>query len=495
MYHLAIAIIALLVVSMTAVADDKPAVPPGYEAVRINLPSPIYDAHKDWIDLYWKSWALMYSHIQHGTPENGFAPNYLDEAFNPNIFQWDTCFMCMFARYGNGLYPVGPSLDDFYGKQHADGFICREIRESDGSDFHAVTSDQSINPPLFAWVEWETYIVTGDKTRLPIILPHLVKYFDWIKANRRRANGLYWTSNLGSGMDNSPRVADGWVDLTAQQALAALSIARIAGEIGETATASRFEKEYKDLADLLNSKCWDPQDSYYYDLDAAGHYSKVKTVATFWPLLAEVVNPGQIDLLTAHLSNPSEFNRIHRVPTLSADHPKYDPKGGYWLGSVWAPTNYAIVKGLDAVGQRDLAREIVVSHLTNMSKVFVDTKTIWENYAPESMAQGNSARGDFVGWSGVGPIAMLIEDAIGIEVDARKNTVTWYMVEPDHHGIERLNMGANTISLVASKVDKKGERQIETDAQKPFRLVVERGANRLAFDVPIGTSTIKLPKQ
>jgi len=63
-----------------------------------------------------------------------------------------------------------------------------------------------------------------------------------------------------------------------------------------------------------------------------------------------------------------EFNRLHRVPSLSADHPEYDPKGSYWRGGVWAPTNYMILRGLTSLGYHALAYEIGINHHSNVCK-------------------------------------------------------------------------------------------------------------------------------
>jgi len=79
------------------------------------------------------------------------------------------------------------------------------------------------NPPLFAWVEWEYFQITGDDSRFSRVFPHLVRYFEWLKSHRRRGtivlpekerspkadtekSELYWETCAGAvGCDNSPR--------------------------------------------------------------------------------------------------------------------------------------------------------------------------------------------------------------------------------------------------------------------------------------------------
>jgi glycogen debranching enzyme len=430
-----------------------------FEMIKLNLPEPILDDHKDWIELYWKAWAIAYDKIQYGTKENGFVESYLDEGFNPNIFQWDTDFMMMFARYGFNVYPSIISLDNFYRKQHNDGFICREIREKDGSDYWKEDSKNAINPPLFSWAEWEYYKITGDKNRFKKALPNLIKYFDWIKKNRRWKNGLYWSTGWASGMDNSPRAGNNvhdhynfsWIDISAQQALNAKCISKIAKELNENKIEKRFEKEYKNLSNLINSKMWNKRNGIYFDLDQNGKLSTVKTIASFWPLLAEIPDKNRVDILVFHLLNPKEFLRMHSFSTLSADHPLYNPKGGYWRGSVWAPTNYMAIKGLELYGYENEARSAAANHIQNIYEVYKKTGTIWENYAPDTIAQGSDSRGNFVGWSGCGPIALLIENILGFRPYAPKDSLYWKLALTEKHGIKNLKFGDIITTIIVEK--------------------------------------------
>ncbi|MFZ4569919.1 MAG: trehalase family glycosidase [Bacteroidales bacterium] len=57
--------------------------------------------------------------------------------------------------------------------------------------------------------------------------------------------------------------------------------------------------------------------------------------------------------------------------------------GGYWRGSVWAPTNYMVLRGLTNYHRDSPAYEIALNHLNNVVEVFNRTGTLFENYAPE----------------------------------------------------------------------------------------------------------------
>lgn len=457
----------------------------------IRYPEPILDTHPEWVDLYHAAWRIAAQKVKHGTPHNGFAPSFIGEAFSNHLFQWDTCLLVMFARYAHRDLPILPALDNFYGAQHDDGFICRELVEADGSDYFDKESDQAINPPLFAWAELSYARMTGDLSHAQQALPVLCRYFDWIKANRRLsggAEGMYWQSNLGSGMDNSPREARGWVCLTAQQAHAAECIATIAEQCGDAQTHDRFCREYREACAALNRRSWCETDGYYWDVYPSGSHSHRKTIAAFWPLLAGAPAGEQAERMAEHLRSPNEFWRPHVFPTLAKDEQAYEAQGLYWLGGVWAPTNYMVVKGLECCGLDHLAREATENHLHNMARVYADTGTIWENYAPECAEPGNVARKDFVGWSGLGPIALLIENAIGICADALANTITWRL-RPEafgRYGLHRLHFGGQSVDLMCE------DGVIRTQAEAPFRLKVmgERGV--MDVDVRAGLMEIAL---
>ena len=206
------------------------------------LPNPFMEHNREWVDLYWRTWAIVHSKVFDPPPESGFV-KFVDEGFSTNIFQWDTCFIMGFLRYATDYLPVHGTLDNFYIKQHDDGFICREINQLTGEDFWPREHLSNINPPLFSWAEAGFYKITGNKTRVADVLPALIRYYNWLKENRRHSDGVgYWTTSLSSGMDNTPRVFDKggvdahlhyghvWLCMTVQQALNAQMISYLANE-------------------------------------------------------------------------------------------------------------------------------------------------------------------------------------------------------------------------------------------------------------------------
>ena len=116
-----------------------------------------------------------------------------------------------------------------------------------------------------------------------------------------------------------------------------------------------------------------------------------------------------MDCFLAHLTNPDEFYRRKPLPTLSADDPDYIDWGDYWLGGVWAPASYMVLKGLSTNGKYELAKDLTEKTYAAVAEVFEATDTFWENYAPDLISYGMPAKKDFCGWTGLVPIAIYIE--------------------------------------------------------------------------------------
>ena len=433
--------------------------PPAYTEVKHLLPKPFWQNHESAIECYWRVWELAFRNLRSPNAENGFITNYIDTAFNNNLFMWDSVFILLFARYGSRAFNFQRTLDNLYCKQHPDGFISREIRELDGTDLFFRFDPASTGPNLLAWSEWEYYRVFGDKDRLARVFPVLVAYHQWLQYYRTWQDGTYWSSGWGCGMDNQPRVphvqgfneehtawwATGrmsWVDTCMQQILSARLLKQMAEVLKDEESGAMAGSELATLADTVNKLLWDDKTAYYYDRVQDGSLTGVKTIGAYWALLAGVVTNERLPRFIEHLENPAEFNRPHRVPSLSADHPAYKADGGYWLGGVWAPTNYMILRGLSQAGYDALAHEIAMNHLNNVVQLFERTGTVWENQAPESVAAGSPAKPDFVGWGGLPPTAVLFEYAFGLRPDYGKSVLTWDIRLLDEHGVEQYPIGA-----------------------------------------------------
>ncbi len=468
-------------------------------------------ARPHWSELYAAAWAMAESNLEIPA-QKGWKTQMSCMPGSGKIWQWDSCFMAIYAKYSNGRIEAMNNLDNLYNMQAPDGYISmtyiiEEEREAYG---------RRINPPLFAYVEWKHYLYTNDRARLERVYAPLVKYFDWIDANRRRGDGTYFFEDPGStGMDNSPRGAFQahdlagsdicYVDLLCQQALSAGYLSRIAAAIGEHQDAARFDHRVAELRQLLNAHHWSDNSGFFHDsfvrggyyIDKNLHHCRIanQTIAGFWPLLAGLASPRQAESLVRHLSDPAKFNTPYPVPSVSADDPNYDPQGLYWLGGVWPPTNYMVIEGLKRYQYRALAREIAIRHIEQIHQVWAQDPqhTIWEAYSPQFARPSTNedcvpVRPNFVGWGALGPIAMWIETVFGVEVDAPHNTIAWH---PDADGgvqsLEGLRLGETGVDLAFD-----GQRTLQVTSSAAFSLQLHHNGKSMEFQINSGTDTFRL---
>lgn len=462
-------------------------------------PEPVIDSHPELAGLYWKAWELAWLHVK-GCDDAPQSP-FMDEAFsNTTIWIWDTCFMVHFCKYAPQRFPGIQSFENFYQTMHDGRPMSLKIQHPD-------------NPPLFAWIEYEYYQLTGDASRLARVVRdqrYLQRHFEFIENSKRGMKppyavcemtaqrepaGYRWTG-CPNGMDNTPRGRDDyesilWVDLLAQQALAADRVAAIAGIIGETAIQKDFAAKADERRALLNQLYWDETDGCYYDIEAKAPHAKVKvkTPASFWPMLAGAASPAQAKRLESLATNPKVFGGEMPWPSVSRDDQDFTPGGKYWRGGIWLPTAYMATKALARYGLHETAATLALNLLTHMRSTFdaYEPHTIWECYSPTQPRPSTTkddkeiCRKDFCGWSAIGPISMLIEDVLGFHrVDAAKGEIHWHKHLAGRHGIKRLRFGDTLTDIVADGA------KVEVSANHPYALFV----NGVRFDIEAGRQTL-----
>ncbi len=457
---------------------------PKYDEIKDQLPRPVWDSHEDAINCYNKTWEIAFKNLRPANPETGFVSNFIDTAFNGYLFMWDSSFIVMFGKYASRIFDFQRTLDNMYSHQHKDGFICREICEEAKGEQWTRDDPASTGPNIMPWSEWEYYLSTGDIERLKRVFDPLCAYHMWLQLNRSWPDGSYWSCGFACGMDNQLRADPkyhclfshgfmSWIDTCAQQYLSANILIKMAEVLGREDEVQWLREEAKLLGDTINNTMWDEEKAYYFDKYRDGSLSKVKSVASYWTLIADLVPEERLDRFVAHLDNENEFKRPNRIPTISADDAQYNREtGGYWRGGVWAPTNYMILKGLEKHGYHRLAYEIACDYVKNVVEVFNETGTVFENYAPEKASKGE-ARPDFVGWTGLAPISIMFEYIFGIKPNARERRITWHVNRTERHGIEQYPLGDATVDLICEARGSEDEKPVITvKSDKPVTVEV-----------------------
>jgi hypothetical protein len=496
--------------------DGKPL--PRWEEARALLPEPILDQAPVAITAYDNAWQSCIEDLRSPTPSNGFVSNHLFVPFNDCIFAHDTAVMTLYARYGKRSFEAAASFDNFYARQHETGEICREIRCSTGEDFwkkvpadpvkvHLTLADREkgylwtrpsvgthppghveldgLNDPCaLLWGELACYAVTADTGRLRRILEPQKRWYEAFNVYLRDTNGLYITD--WASADNHPRndFLGYGIDVACQVVLFARLLARLC-RICKDREARPYEREADAISRRIRELMWDDERGFFFDLDRSDKRMSIMSVAGFWPLLAGVADRRQAAALVGHLHNPKEFDRPVLVPTLAACEPAYTGLGSYYLGGVWPFTNVVVIEGLEMYGFDQEAQRVAMNFWDASVEVFKDTGKFWEYLQPEAKKPGRTIGEEgwnsraFTGWGAWAPISLLLEYAIGLRVDAPRNTLTWNISTTGRCGCRRFAFGDVVTDLVAeTRRDTTEEPRITVSANRPYDLVVRWGRGK-----------------
>ncbi len=374
------------------------------------------------------------------------------------------------------------------------------------------------NPPIFAWVEDVNFDFTNDRKRINRIFLEKQfpqRHFQWFET-RKKGTRLPYTQNLvhgakidslgfswtgvASGMDNTVRGRNAggyhkilWIDAIAQQALSAKTIAHLYSRIGDPANQQLWQGRFEALRKTINENYWDEEDGLYYDLAiATRRLDRVRSIASFWPLIAGIPTQQQATRMVAYLQDDTEFGGERPLPSLSRHDKQFNgATGDYWRGGIWLPTSYMVIKGLEYYGYYDLAQELATKLVALQARTYQSytPATIWECYNPSqdapSTEHGRRARPDFCGWSALGPISLMIENVIGIHtVSAIDRSIQWHLnIANGRQGIEHLRFGAFDVSLVFD-----GDKTIHATTNLPLTVTV----NSVRYTLKSGTSTLTI---
>lgn len=465
---------------------------PAPETLRAAVPEPVLP--EEWAHfrkLYDATWEMLLGLVRHPDPASGLPGAYVatGAGFVHHQFVWDSSFTALCTAYGWRALDAHATLNLLYSRQFDGGYIHREHDVRDGLPA-MYEPDFSPNPPIMTLAEWALFQLTGNARRLAAVYPALKANHAWLRHNRRLPDGTYWTTGLANGLDNSPSLGDGYPCLTAQMAHEAETLAAIATALGLPRDAAAFRAEHAAVGRACNARLWSRELEIYSTSLPGGGHNPNKVVTAFWPLWAGIVPAPRVEALARHLKDPASFWRHHPLPSLAADSPHFQPEGNYWLGSTWAPTNFAAIKGFDRAGRHDLAVETTLRHLQCMYEVWAETGKIWENYCSEASRRGNWSGPNYC-WSALGPIALLLEVLLGLAPAAPAATLAWNPPPGKALGVRRYPLGPATISLLQGR-DWQGHWGIDVETDRPFTLVLRRDDHTVTHACPVGHTHLPL---
>lgn len=462
---------------------------------------------QDFVDIYDKTWTWIQDYWTIPATEENSTDGYFIYPQDGKLVldQLESLFASFFLVYSNRNYPAYQNIDYFYSRQEANGAIRCKYDVKDDKPVTNDTNPEGIGIPLFAWAEFNLYHKSGNKRRIKEIMPVLQKYMDWIDTTFKQKNGLYAVPAEACGMYGSPRPEAYYpVDFNALLAVNAMYMAALGDILNDKDINFQYKRQYFSLKTRINSMMWDDDTAFYHDLNEQEQRLPQKTLAGFFPLLAEMPNEDRATQLIAHLNDPVTFGTDHPFPSLSADSPDFSQQGDGFHGSVYPPFNFMVIKGLEKYQKWDIARECAIRHLYYMiDAMFPNNPDIkgdlWEAYQPckegVSITEGDGPlpRKRYLHYAALSTIALMIENVIGLSISLPRKTVDWIIPNLEIMGIENLALKRNLITILSNKSQRGWEIQMESEKLYYFTINI-LGQKKKTLPIPSGKCSMLIDK-
>ncbi|NQU34545.1 MAG: hypothetical protein HQ521_15040 [Bacteroidetes bacterium] len=125
------------------------------------------------------------------------------------------------------------------------------------------------------------------------------------------------------------------------------------------------------------------------------------------PLWANIATEEQAFAIKKNMIDTTLFNTLVPLQTLSADHPKFKPDGGYWRGPTWIDQAYFGIVGLRNYGYDNDADDITYKLFHNAQGLLDSGSSIRENYNPVT---GQGLESENFSWSAAHYLLLLINE-------------------------------------------------------------------------------------
>ena len=471
---------------------------------------------QDFVEIYDRTWAWVADCWTSGGAESGFDKiKFFHYPQKPILDVMEQVFSSFFLVYSNRIFPASNGLDALYALQEEDGAIRATYDIATGKPIFSSDNPDGLMLPLFAWAEYNLYHKTANKKRVKDVMPALRKHYKWLESNYKGANGLYSVPIAASGLMNSPREGARFlVDFNAAMAMNALYISALGDILNDKEISFQFKRDYFSLKTRVNSKMWNADDGFYYDLDEKENQVKVKTIGSYWLLLAEIPNEERAEKLVAKLKDPACFGTENPFPTLSADHPEYDKKGNGFCGSVITAFTFMVIKGLEKYNFYEFARDCAIRHLYFILDSMHATADhgehgeghqkdhkpiVWSAYQPQ--AEGKAIWEDHPEWpyphylpyNGLASVTLMIENIVGLYASLPRKTVDWIIPNLEIMGIENLSLKRNMVTILSSKSGRGWEIHMESEKLYYFTINV-LNKKKKTLPIPSGKCSMLIDK-
>jgi putative isomerase len=365
------------------------------------------------------SGVLTHPYIVPTSPESPY--------YSTTLWDWDSWFTSVVFgqveadsnRPGHFFEFECGSILNFLDHTDADGVMPILIK-ADGPVLHGDPSraggfSENMHKPVVAQ---NAAMISQRQGSAEWIRPHmdaLGRFLDRYRTSHiDAATGLaYWQTDFAVGVDNDPSVfyrpskSTASIYLNSLMYREFLAYGYLLEELHDKDAANRWRGAAQDLADAMNTYCWDERDGTFYSADlnllpvdpedwlhkgAPRQWSslllRIDNWSSFLPLWAGFASQEQAARMVERYRDSRTFNAQYGVRTLSRLEKMYDLRASNnpsnWLGPVWGITNYLIFRGLDKYGYADDARELAEKTVRLFGRDLEINGSLHEYYNPDS---------------------------------------------------------------------------------------------------------------
>jgi len=223
----------------------------------------------------------------------------------------------------------------------------------------------------------------------------------------------YWKDDLAVGVDNDPSVfyrpdnSCGSIYLNSLLYRELLCMGYILEEAGDMQASIKWRNKAQDLADAVNTYCWDERDGTYYSVDFALRPVKsdaslhsgaprdypcllmrIDNWSSFLPMWAGIASSDRAARMVERYREERTFNCRGGIRTLSRLEKTYDIRASNnpsnWRGPVWGNANFFLFDGLLKYGYLEDAQSIAEKTINMFGRDLEINGSLHEYYNPDT---------------------------------------------------------------------------------------------------------------
>jgi putative isomerase len=347
--------------------------------------------------------------------------------YSMNLWDWDSWFISVALGQvaadsdGDGRffsYEAGSVLN-FLDQIDDDGVIPIQLTFegplTHGDDSANGGFSQNMHKPVLAQ---QAAMLTQRQHSVEWIRPHIEKLgrflARYLESHIHVETGLaYWQTDFAVGVDNDPSIyyrpnkSTGSIYLNCLLYRELLAYGYLLEELERLDEANVWRGRAQDLADAMNTHCWDERDGTFYSVDLAlrpidtedwlhsgaprawsSLLLRIDNWSSFLPLWAGFASQEQAERMVERVRDERTFSARYGVRTLSRLEKMYDLRAtnnpSNWLGPIWGISNYLVFRGLQKYGFAEDARELAEKTIALFGQDLEVNGSLHEYYHPDS---------------------------------------------------------------------------------------------------------------